>query len=108
MKYLRIKKNGDFTKLFAKGKRSYAKSLSFIYFPSDKFRMGICVSKKHGKAFMRNRIKRLIRAVIIGEKNNIKNVSVLILPKVENEYSYSLFKRDIEYILRKENLYIDD
>lgn len=106
MKYLKIKKNGDFSRIFSKGKRCFAESLSVIYFPSDKLRMGVCVSKKHGKAVVRNRVKRLVRAVFIGEKRNIRGVSVLILPKVAKEYSYSLFKRDIEYIFKKENLYV--
>jgi len=105
MKYERIKKNGDFNKLFAKGKRSHADTVSIIYFPCKNFRVGICVSKKHGKAVERNRIKRLIRAVLAGEKKNFKNVDMLILPKVEKEHSYAAFKRDLEYIFRKENLY---
>lgn len=105
MKYVRIKKNGDFSKIFSKGKKARAATLSIIYFPSDKFRMGICISKKYGKAVKRNRIKRLIRAVFIGEKRRVKNASILVLPKVAEEYSYAAFKRDLQYILKKENLY---
>jgi len=105
MKYVRIKKNGDFTKIFTKGKRSRAATLSIIYSPSDKFRMGICISKKYGKAVKRNRIKRLIRAAFKDEKKRIKNASILVLPKIAEEYSYAAFKRDLQYILRKENLY---
>lgn len=105
MKYARIKKSGDFTKIFSKGKRSFSSSVSVIYFPSDALRMGICVSKKHGKAVKRNRIKRLIRAVFISEKKDLKGVSLLVLPKVEEEYSYAVFKRDLKYIFKKENLY---
>lgn len=89
MKYLRLKKSGDFTKLFGKGKRVYSPYLTVIYMPSKKTVMGVAISKKHGKAVKRNRIKRLVRAAFISCQPNLKaNYSMVILPKVSEEYSF--------------------
>lgn len=89
MKYLRLKKNGDFLKLFKKGKRVFSPYLTVIYSPSKKPYMGIALSKKHGKAVKRNRIKRLIRASFANNFDKIKGCySIVIMPKVCEEYSY--------------------
>ena len=58
----RLKRKSDFDKLFSKGKKVYSRSLTMLYFPSEDFKIGYSVSKKHGNAVKRNRIKRLLRA----------------------------------------------
>lgn len=92
MKYQRLKKNGDFQKLFKKGKRVFSRFLTVIYSPAkgEKSVMGIALSKKHGKAVKRNRIKRLIRAAFQTNADKLKGCySMVILPKVCDEYSYA-------------------
>lgn len=64
--------------------------------------MGIAVSKKHGKAVKRNRIKRLLREVF--SKNSYmlqKNWSFIIMPKIAEEYSYSAFEKSIVSCFKK-------
>lgn len=97
MHYLRLKKNGDFQKLFKKGKRVFSPNLTIIYSPC-KFNtvMGIALSKKHGKAVKRNRIKRLIRAAFNDNFSLIPgNYNMVIMPKVEEEYSYKGFCKSL-------------
>lgn len=102
MNYLRIKKNSEFTKLFKRGKRVFSPTLTLIYFPSSKLSMGIALSKKHGKAVKRNRIKRLIREVFSKNSHMLKkNWSVIILPKVAEEYSYAAFEKSIVSCFKK-------
>ena len=91
MKYLRLKKNNDFQRLFKKGNRAYSRLLTVIYLPAkgDKPVMGIALSKKHGKAVKRNRIKRLIRACY---SNNLDKLNgsyyMIIMPKICEDYCY--------------------
>ena len=94
MKYRRLKKNGDFQKLFKKGKRVFSSALTVIYSPCQSGTvMGIALSKKHGKAVMRNRIKRLIRAAFSANMDMLGgNYSLVIMPRVAEEYVY----KDIE------------
>jgi len=102
--YLRIKKNADFQKLFTKGKRVFSPYITLVYFPSEKFSMGVAVSKKHGKAVTRNRIKRLLRAAF-AEKLQILSepCSVILIPKVKEDYSYKAFCKSLEICFKKVN-----
>lgn len=96
MDYLRLKKNGDFLKLFKKGKRVYSRSLTVIYSPSPVMRMGIAVSKKNGKAVKRNRVKRLVRAAFRnGEGKLSGNYSMVIIPKPAESYSYKEIEKSL-------------
>ena len=101
-----IKKQKDFDTVFSKGKRVYSKTLTLLYIKGETFKFGISLSKKHGKATVRNRIKRLIRASVreIIKENAINDYSVIILPRVSNEYDFESFKNDILYTMKKGNI----
>lgn len=88
----RLKRKSDFDKLFSKGKKVYSRSLTMLYFPSEDFKIGYSVSKKHGNAVKRNRIKRLLRASAREAFKDLKkNYRIVIMPKVREEYLYEKF-----------------
>ena len=103
MKYSRLKKNGDFQRLFKKGKRAYSKTLTVIYSPArEKTVMGVALSKKHGKAVKRNRIKRLIRAAFSNNFEKLNgNYSLVIMPKICEEYSYADVEKSLLSCFRR-------
>jgi ribonuclease P protein component len=106
----RLKKQKDFNLVFNKGKKIYSNSLTLIYLKSEELKFGICVSKKHGKAVLRNRIKRLVRAAFKSfEKNINKNYFIVIIPKVNDDkvYDYHVFLKDLKYLLNKGNITSD-
>ena len=105
MKYLRIKKQADFQRLFQKGKRAFSPSLTLLYVPAPAMRMGVSVGKKHGKSVQRNRIKRLVREAFRLNQDKMKGTySFIILPKVNKEYSFQVFERDLQWMIKKEKL----
>ena len=57
-----IKENNIFKKAYNRGKKEVAFNLVLYYVPNrGNTRLGLTVSKKIGKAVVRNRIRRLIR-----------------------------------------------
>lgn len=105
MNYKRIKKNADFQKMFTRGKRVFSPSVTVLYYPSRTLSMGVAVSKKHGKAVIRNRIKRLVRAAFTDASPILeKTYSIIIIPKVAGEYSYRAIKSSLTACFKKVNL----
>lgn len=105
MKYKRLKKNGDFSKLFKRGKKVFAPYLTVIYLPNTHgVYMGVALSKKHGKAVRRNRIKRLIRAAFSSTVPTLSgSYSMIILPKVCEEYTYKNFEKSLSSCFKRMN-----
>ena len=105
MKYLRLKKQADFERLFQKGKRAFSPTLTMIYRPSDEMRMGISIGKRHGKSVKRNRIKRVIREAFRKTQGEIKgSYSIVIIPKVCDTYEYATFVYHLQCMIKKEKL----
>ena len=105
MKYYRLKKQADFQKLFQKGKRAHAPSLTLLYKPSNKMTMGISVGKRHGKSVKRNRIKRLLREAFRFTQDEMQNTyAIVLIPKVCETYAFETYKQQLQWIIKKEKL----
>ncbi len=85
-KEVRLRKTKEFELCYKEGKRVSSKHFIFYIRKRSKdgigLRAGISVSKKLGKAVLRNRIKRLIKEFIRLHRHEIKeDLDVIVIPK---------------------------
>lgn len=105
----RLKKEKDFNIVFKKGKRIFSSNLTLIYFPAKELKVGYAVSKKHGGSVKRNRIKRILRESFRSFIPCLgKNFFFVFIPKVQETYDFFEIKRDMEYILKKGNFFLNN
>ena len=105
----RLKKEKDFNRVFKYGKRLFSASLTLVYLPSEKLKAGFVVGKKYGGSVKRNRIKRLLRESFRSfSPEKMKNFFFVFIPKINNEYEYRVFVKDMEYLLKKGNFFKDN
>ena len=73
-----------------------------LYIRSDQLKIGYYVSKKHGHAVVRNRIKRLLRAAAREVfKDYEAPLYIVFMPKKSDEYSYDEFLKDMRSAYNK-------
>ena len=80
----RLKKDKQFSYIFRKGKRKSTENFTLYYIESkfNNYKIGFSISKKQGKATVRNKLKRRLKEIVRKEK----------LPL--NFYNYVLYARE--------------
>ena len=102
-KEYRLKKNEDFQKVI-KQKKSFANKVFVIYYKvnDDHLRAGLSVSHKLGKAVVRNRIKRQVRAMVQDIFDKQLNLDVIIIVRYHFlEHTYQENLQQLENLYRK-------
>lgn len=109
-----IKDDNTFKKLINKG-NWYGGNYIVLYVlqnDSDKNYLGLGVSKKVGKAFKRNQVKRLIRESYKNIEENIKfGYNLLFVCKSKSNFdniTFSDINRDVNYLLKKAGILIEE
>lgn len=102
-KQYRIKKSQDFEKIIHKRKSVTNKQFVLYYFPNDEhLRIGISVSKKLGKAVVRNKIKRQVRMMaqdIFDENQKCDYIIIVRNSYLKNDFEAN--KKSLESLYKK-------
>jgi ribonuclease P protein component len=79
----RIRRRGEFQRVFDAGRRAHGRYLTIIAAPAPgpHSRLGIVASRKLGGAVVRNRAKRLIRQVFRTENGPDRASDLVVIPK---------------------------
>lgn len=101
----RLKKRKEFGYIYKNGACIHGKYLTLLYTHSKlkRVRVGFSVSKKVGKAYMRNLVKRRLRAIV---RENIsllqQNTNYIFLAKTGiDELDYSGLEKEIHNLIKK-------
>ena len=106
----RLKKRKQFNWIFKNGQKCYGKNLILVYHQtwSNNFKVGFSVTKKVGKAVVRNKVKRRIKEAVLNFCNNIAPKNTLIFvakPEIVNVDFLTILK-EVEFLLKKSGLFI--
>ena len=99
-----IKKDKKFKYIYTNGRSFANKKLVMYYIKNneEKLQIGISISKKVGKAVVRNRLRRLIKENIRLSENIKNGYSILFLARVgADDLNFDTMKSSMNHILRK-------
>ncbi|MCI5839296.1 MAG: ribonuclease P protein component [Peptoniphilaceae bacterium] len=98
-KKIRLRDNRDFKSVYKKPFAFYNKDFTILIKKNNKYspRFGFSISKKVGKAVIRNKLKRRLKEIVRINYSNINNVDVVIIPKNHTkDFDFSKLKRSFD------------
>ena len=103
----RLRKDREFTFVYRRSKKFANKDFVLYFYPKNYcFKAGFSISKKIGKAHIRNLIKRRLSEIIRLDLDNFKNVEiVLVALKPAAELDYFQMEKSIKDLLLKAKAY---
>ncbi|WP_129599564.1 ribonuclease P protein component [Anaerophilus nitritogenes] len=105
---LRLRKNADFKKIYAKGNSVANRQLVVFYMKNNQVdnRIGFIASKKVGNSVKRNRARRLMKeAFRIYDQQIEKGYDLIFIARVNiNDASYQEVEKSISHILKKSKI----
>ena len=103
-----VKLNREFRYAYKKGAKIVTDAIVFHWYKNRQSsnKLGLTVSTSLGKAVVRNRVKRLIRAAYSARKDELKKgYNIIIVARNKAAYvPYSKIKEAMDYCIRKSDL----
>ena len=104
MTFEMIKKDKQFRYIYSRGKSFANKKLVVYYIKNsdEKLKIGISISKKVGKAVIRNRLRRLIKENIRLSTNIKTGYSMIFLARVgADDLDFQTMESSINHLLKR-------
>ncbi len=103
-KRISLRKDTDFQRVYKKNFAFYNKDFTILIKKNNLRgpRFGFSISKKIGKANVRNSVKRKLRDIVRLNYKNLNNVDIIIIPKKHTtEFTYDRLKKSLGHCLSK-------
>jgi len=102
-KKFRLTKRGSFSYVYRKGESVGAGAFRMLYVKSGSLKIGVAVGCKIGKAVVRNKVKRRLRAILRGQLKNIRSgYQIVFVAKPQAaELDYKRMEREISGMLKR-------
>lgn len=103
-KQFSLRKNEDFKRVYKKARHFYNRDFTILVKNNSVNgpRIGFSISKKVGKAYQRNKLKRRLRSIVYNNYRNINNVDIIIIPKKHTiDLTYDLLESSLAHVLNK-------
>ncbi len=98
-----IKKNSEFKTILTQGRQWEGKYINIFILEAKEKKAGFLVPKKVGNAVTRNRIKRLMRETYRKNRQNIKDLHVVLYAKnLTSSAGYQHIYNDFQNFLKKQ------
>ncbi|MBK1971160.1 ribonuclease P protein component [Campylobacter sp. TTU-622] len=100
--FSRLNQSEEFSLIYKKGKKWHCKGAIIFYLKSPEKKVAFVASKKVGKAVVRNRSKRVLRALFFSIKNQLEYGKYIIVAKAEiKDFSFFELEKNFRWGLKK-------
>ncbi len=103
----RLKKNYQYNYVYKHAQSVSDKNFVMLYCVSNVkvTKVGFSVSKKYGKAVMRNRIRRQMKAAVAAKISQIKDgYNIIFIPRKNQSYLFAEITESFDLLLHKADL----
>ncbi len=98
----RLQKNRAFQYVYRKGRSVACRNLVMLAAPGRGLKVGFSVSRKVGKAVVRNKVRRRLRECFRPLMGDVKNgLYVVVARPAAAEAAFDALEKDVRYLLRK-------
>lgn len=102
----RLQKNKQFQYVYRRGKSAACRELVLIHAKGQGLKVGFSVSKKVGKAVVRNKVKRRLRECFRPHLPNLKpGLYVVVARPAAASAEYAALSKSLAYLLKKLELH---
>ena len=100
----RLQKNRAFQYVYRKGRSVACRNLVMLAAPGRGLKVGFSVSRKVGKAVVRNKVRRRLRECFRPLLGDVKTgLYVIVARPSAAQAAFDTLQRDVRYLLKKQN-----
>ena len=102
MKFSKFENTAEFTAVYKSGKKWFCDGFILFYLPASERKRAVVASKKVGKAVVRNRAKRVLRALFARVENELESGKYVLVAKTDfEEFSFLKLEKSLKWGLKK-------